>query len=387
MLALKAVAVLTCLFGAQRGIADTITIDVVQKYGFSNQGLAAAMKAAATAVANNPNSNVELYIGPGTHILRETATPFDVSGIHPGVGGRLAITGAGMMQTTVVFDGSEFDTIQGNDVHRLTVSDMTFTRSTQTVTQGVCVSVNSTGVVLDIAAGFPSPLDIYDAQSGQGRFLRAYTTSKTDPHLVVDPSNNETVWPPTSNWQVPWDKPVFVGVGAAPGSQRWLLTLRPGAPDSPPAYHAGDLVAVKSKHQMNAYFLAGGDDIIMQRIRWLRHSRGVIRGGISNIVVDSCVVERDAAIVGQTTALATPGGGPQLGQPADPPIFNVTVRNHTAVGTGDDSVALFNVQSGSVESSHIRDSFVRGILLCGSPNVALDGNTLLRCPVFNTTVC
>ena len=53
--------------------------------------------------------------------------------------------------------------------------------------------------------------------------------------------------------------------------------------------------------------------------------------------------------------LATPGGGPQLGQPDDPNIVNVTVEGVTAVNTGDDSVALFNVKSGAV----VRNCYIR----------------------------
>lgn len=372
---------------ATAGSATTITIDVIATYGFTNNGLVAAMQAAAAAVSSNPSATVEVFIGPGTHQLRETATPFEISGIVPGPSGRLVLRGAGMFETTVVFDGFEYATIAGNGVERFTVANMTFSRSTQTVTQGTCVQVNSTGVVLDIPPGFPSPRDIYDAQADQGRFLRAYTASRTDPHLVVDPANNETIWPPTTNEQVPWDAPVPIGDGASPGWQRWLLTLKPNNSAGVPAYAAGDLIAVKSKHQMNSFFLAGGDDVAFESVRWLRHSRGVARGGISNILVDSCIVERDAAIEGQVPALATPGGGPQIGNPGDSPIFNVTVRNHTSVGTGDDSIAIFNARSGIVEGCRIRDSFVRGVLLCGSPNIALLNNTLVRCPVFNTTVC
>ena len=42
--------------------------------------------------------------------------------------------------------------------------------------------------------------------------------------------------------------------------------------------------------------------------------------------------------------IATSGGGPQIGQPFDPPIKNVVVENLIADGTGDDSIGLFNVE-------------------------------------------
>ena len=49
---------------------------------------------------------------------------------------------------------------------------------------------------------------------------------------------------------------------------------------------------------------------------------------------------------------------PQLGHPTDAPISNVSVTHVTASNTGDDSVALFNVESGgSVTNCQIRCCF------------------------------
>ena len=49
---------------------------------------------------------------------------------------------------------------------------------------------------------------------------------------------------------------------------------------------------------------------------------------------------------------------PQLGHPTDGPISNVSVTHVTASNTGDDSVALFNVESGgSVTNCQIRCCF------------------------------
>jgi len=101
--------------------------------------------------------------------------------------------------------------------------------------------------------------------------------------------------------------------------------------------------------------------------------------------------------------LSTSGGGPQLGQPHDQPIHNVTVENLRAENTGDDSIAFFNVASGGVvRNCKISDSFARGILLYNSPTTALEvmlhkekfpttkntsifhiqGNEVERCPVL-----
>ena len=72
----------------------------------------------------------------------------------------------------------------------------------------------------------------------------------------------------------------------------------------------------------------------------------------------------------------------QIGQPNDPPITGVIVRNHTSAGTGDDAVAFFNVVGGEVSGCHINDSFARGILLYKS-TATLRDNVLVRDPVFH----
>jgi hypothetical protein len=62
---------------------------------------------------------------------------------------------------------------------------------------------------------------------------------------------------------------------------------------------------------------------------------------------------------------------------------NLTVFNHTSIGTGDDSLGLFNIQSGSVTGCHIRDSFARGILLNNvSDKLLVHDNEVVRCPVL-----
>ena len=42
--------------------------------------------------------------------------------------------------------------------------------------------------------------------------------------------------------------------------------------------------------------------------------------------------------------IATSGDGPNVGQPEDPPVTNVVIDHVVAEGTGDDSIALFNVK-------------------------------------------
>jgi len=78
--------------------------------------------------------------------------------------------------------------------------------------------------------------------------------------------------------------------------------------------------------------------------------------------------------------LAAPGGGPQIGQPNDPPTTGNLVKNCRFIASGDDAVAFFNA-SGEISGCFIRDAFARGILAANSPNAILTSNTVIRCPV------
>lgn len=138
---------------------------------------------------------------------------------------------------------------------------------------------------------------------------------------------------------------------------------------------AGDILGVKSKHNGQAFFIDGGASFAFDHVRWTEHSRGVIRGGLSNISVTNCRVDRSPLapqsgptkrVLGQ--CMSTSGGGPQLGQPNDPIIYDIVVQNYTAAGTGDDAVALFHVGRAVVTDCHIEDSFARGILLVSTRN-------------------
>ena len=119
-------------------------------------------------------------------------------------------------------------------------------------------------------------------------------------------------------------------------------------------YKIGDMVGVKSKccgTHHSVYHFFSGNDILFKNVIWTRQARGVIRGGINYIRMVNIRIEKEF----DDQCLSTPGGGPQLGQPGDGNIHNVHVTNLIASGTGDDSVALFNVVSGGhVSNCHIR---------------------------------
>jgi hypothetical protein len=214
--------------------------------------------------------------------------------------------------------------------------------------------------VLDLQEGFPTPDAIFNPHSDQGRFLRRYTNSRTDPQMISE--NNE---------QVPW-----VSASHVEG-QRWEFELKKNEVAN---YSQGDLIGIKSKHGGQAYWFDGGSDLVFQSVKWTQKTRGVFRGGFDKIQFLNCVTDRSPAIHGQTPCLASPGGGPQIGQPDDPPTTGNLVKSCRFIASGDDAVAFFNA-SGEISDCYIRDAFARGILAANSPNAVLTDNTVLRCPV------
>lgn len=137
-------------------------------------------------------------------------------------------------------------------------------------------------------------------------------------------------------------------------------------------------MGVKIKHGGQAFNLRNGHDISFESVRWFGHSRGILQD-CTDVVLKHTRVERDPSLT-NVQAMATPGGGPQVNT-----CNNLTVFNHTAVGTGDDSLGLFHIASGSVSGCHIRDSFARGILLCNVSDAffaRVTDNVVLRCPIW-----
>jgi len=139
------------------------------------------------------------------------------------------------------------------------------------------------------------------------------------------------------------------------------------------------VVGVKIKHGGQSYNIRHGHAITFDSVRWLGHSRGILFN-CTDVVLQHTRVDRH----GDGQALSTPGGGPQVAF-----CNNLTVFNHSAAGTGDDALALFDVAAGTVRGCNIRDSFARGILMCrvGDDVAAsvLDPksrNVVLRSPIF-----
>ena len=342
--------------------AATVTWNLKTKYGGITQPvIVRAIGAAKAHFTHNPNDVVILEFDAGTYALAAPAGAdkgiIELSGIKPGPEGRLIFHGAGMDKTTLVFDPAA-DQIHGKDVYRVSFIGFHMTRKECSVSQGHVVKVAPGQVDLEIQSGFPMPQDIFNPDSGQGRYLRRYTDSRTDPQLIL--KNND---------QIPWISARLIS------GRRWRINLK--QPTYVAGYKSGDLVGIKSKHGGHPYWLAGGSDFVFADVKWTQESRGVFRGGFDRIRVSHCVVERVPAIEGQVPCLATPGGGPQIGQPGDPPTSGNLVEDCCMTATGDDSIAFFNA-SGTIRNCRIADCFGRGILLYNSPVAHLENNTLTR---------
>jgi len=350
--------------------ADTARWNVQTRYGLDAKGIRQAISAARAHFAIAPNDMVILEFGEGSFWLedegREKGT-IDLSGIKPGPEGRLVFQGKGMDKTTLVFADNKH-ALYGRGVHRVTFADMHMTRKDYTVSQGHVVEVAPGTVILDIQPGFPTPDMIFDHLSDQGRFLKRYTDSKTDPQIIVQ--NNE---------QISWTHCKHLG------GRRWQLEIKPKRKVAD--YSKGDFIGIKSKHSKGdaefdgqTYWFFSGSDILFQSVRWTHKSRGVFRGGFEKVQFVDCVIDRAPPINGQAPCLATPGGGPQIGQPNDPATSGHLVKNCRFIALGDDAVAFFNA-TGKISDCYIRDSFVRGILVANAPQTVLENNTVIRCPV------
>lgn len=343
--------------------AETLRWNVQRQYGMSAQGIQKAVDEAKAHFRKTPNDIVILEFDKGSFRL-EVEGPgrgiVDLSGVAPGPAGRLVFQGQGIDDTILVFAGDKHS-LYGRNVQHVTFAGMHMTRKDYTVSQGLVAEVDPGKVVLDIQPGFPDPDKIFDPANQQGRYLRCYTNSKTDPLLVQE-----------DNGQIAWARAKHVG------GQRWEIELK--NKNQLAGYRQGDLIGIKSKHGGQAYWFMGGSDFVFDSVKWTQETRGVFRGGFDKIQILNCVTDRSPPINGQTPCLAAPGGGPQIGQPHDPPTLGNVVKNCRFIASGDDAVAFFNA-GGVIRDCYIRDAFARGILAVNSPKAELSANTVVRCPI------
>lgn len=336
---------------------------VLQGREVSVAGLREVLGKARASLAAAPDEDVAVRLPAGDFLLSEAhaQAAIDLSDISRETGrGRLVLSGQGMDKTHLIVDEQLFQ-IYGRNVRRVTIQDIEFSRPRPTVTQGRVASIDGHSVTLSVDAGLPSPADIRD-DTPRGHYLRK---------CALDGSGY--YFPESNNAQVAWEDARQVG------AQQWRFDVRQRR--GLDQYKVGDLIAVKSKHGGQAYWFSGGGDITFDRLRWLDVSRGVFRGGMSDIAILNSRVERRRDARGQSPCLSTPGGGPQLGQPGDPPTRNVRVQGNRIDGTGDDAIALFNAD-GIVSDNVVNGSFARGILLVNSPQIELRNNTVNRSPVL-----
>ncbi len=349
------------LLAAAHAAAATLDIDVAQKYGgLSLAAINTAIGEAKRRFAVSPNDTITLRLPPGVFTLTAgvgDAGSIDVSGIDPGPSGKLILRGAGRDRTTLLFD-TRRDEITGRNTSHVAFIGLHFTIGHMTVSQGTVESVQPGSVVLRIADGFPTPADLFNPGSDRGRYLRRCTGGHIDQ---------------TANVQVPWS-----AAEPLPGGL-WRLDIRTRRGEA--AFRPGDLLAIKSKgDDGGAYRFIGGDDITFDDVAWSRVTRGVFRF-VNGVKILNAAILPEPPVHGQAPCLSSAAGGPQIGQPRDPPTTGDVVDNFTSTGTGDDSLAFFNA-SGTASHITIADSFARGILLYHSPGVALSAIHVERAEVL-----
>jgi|GEM_PF-3232283 len=371
----SSISILAAWFSFQAGAA-TLNWDMESLWGISEAGFDSAITAAHNHFLGNPNDTIIVHISAGTH---------DISGadgksinlrsgylLDPSDKGRLVFQGAGIEQTTLVFVDTNEVQIDGRNVAHVTFRDMHFTRAQYTVSQGTVVAKTSNYVDLEIHEGFPMPNEIVRWSSPQGLYLRRYTPSKTDPLIITDGNNQQVRWSEIDSHALSTN---------GQGIVTWRMIRQGGGSLSP--YQIGEYVGIKSKHTGNNWFFTGSNDIVFENTRYTHDTRGVFRGGTSNVRFSGCRFERAPPINGQTPCLTAPGGGPQFGQPLpDAVSTNMVIESCYIEATGDDCTAFFHVNGGMVSNCVFRDSFARGILLQeDSSNILFKDTLVTRGPI------
>jgi len=181
--------------------------------------------------------------------------------------------------------------------------------------------------------------------------------------------------------QVPWSSATEVG-----DASTWHFTQSGHYRTSLAPYDAGALLGIKSKHGTlgGAGYFAQGSGIVFEDVAWTEHSRVVFRDGTNGAEVLDSFILRSPSVHGQAPCMSTPEGGPQFGQPSDPPSSGHVVDNLTADSTGDDSVAFFRA-TGTVTHSSLANSFSGRCVMEYESDVSVDSYTtdhLSNCSVI-----
>ena len=259
-----------------------------------------------------------------------------------------------MDETTLRFNDWRGHMLSANNVSKVTIRDLHLTRSSPGATQGFVRQVTAGTVVLEIPPGgltqlvcfyiyylppgFPNPAQIHNGHEDESTraYLRKFTNISS-PQMVLD-----------GNAQVRWMSTYQVFEN---NDRLWAFKLR--QPNIVvPAYQYGDLIGIKSKccgePRSISYFFRESREVMFERVRWTRQSRGVFRLGTQDVTIKDCEIVRERPVGGMGWCLSTSDGGPQFGQPKDPYMHKVKVENFYAENTGDDSLAFFNAKASSL---------------------------------------
>ena len=357
-------------FSLVEATAAKVTWNLKAKYDITQDGFASIINNARNRLKNFPNDSIIILIDAGTYNIGGNGKAGilidDIGG--PNTTGRIIFQGAGMNLTTLIFTEMLQNMIHGSNVYGIEFKDMHCTRNRYTVTQGNVVSVGVGEIDLELHQDFPTPLDLWNNWS-QGRYLRRYTTSKTDPQIIQ-----------TDNSQVSFG--YINGVYKQPeliNGRRWRFFLN-NPEQKLSNYKVGELVGVKSKCEGEIYWFSQGKNLVFENVKWTHGSRGLVRGGFSNVYLKGCRIERAPAILGQTPCMSTPSGGPQMNQyerTGNPVSTDMVVENCYIDSPGDDCVAFFNVNGGKIINSTLRNSFARGIMVSQDAfNICVTGTTV-----------
>jgi len=346
-------------------------IDVRRTFGMKASQIQAAVNVASDYLAQQPKQMVELYFRRGTYVIDNGENPaFTLKNIKPVNNGRLIISGAGMDATTIKVVDWKGDVFWGTNVTKLTIRDLHLTRSRPGVTQGTVTRVSKGLVTLEIPPGFPLPNQIYNGRHNDKTrtYLRRFTNI-ANPQLVME-----------NNKQVIWDE---MYPASQTNTRLWTFRLKYNMTVN---YRPGHLIGVKSKccglTIPRSYSFKLSRELLFERVRWTRQTRGVFRLGTNDVTIRDCEIVRDPPINGRGWCMSSSEGGPQFGQPRDTWMHKVKVENFYAENTGDDSLAFFNVVSqASVTNVTIVDAFSRSVLLHKSPNIEFNEVKVSRSPI------
>lgn len=328
--------------------------------------LAAAITQAQGYLRQHPGASVTLRLPAGTIDLSRSQTggapAIDVSNVDA-CPGTLTIAGAGMDRTTIVKSSDDMG-ILGRRSRCVTFADFTLSQRRVEVTQGRIVSAAADAIVVDVPAGFPSPVQLAAAPAGLSEkglhrwWLKPFAMGPGGPQILAERSH------------VRW-----TGATAVAGRpNRYRLAVMTNGPVS---VRPGDWLSIKAKSGGQTYRFANGSDITFRHVRWVNDARGKFRA-VDRVTIDGCVVTRPAPIGGVPVFSATSGGGAQIGSP-DTRTTGHLIENNRFEGLGDDPINLNNA-GGTVRNNRIVDSN-RGILLVGSAEVTVQNNTLIRAQV------